>query len=518
METARGAAQAERAANQVACLRFLADADEARTVGVLSEATGLSRPTVHAVLDDLVDAGLVEPTTPATAGPGRPARAFRFAREAGLVAAVDLGPRGARAIICDLSGHRVAYAELPTTTPADLSLIPRALQAAASSTEAAGAVRPGSGPANAAPARADGERGAPSVAPDSAGAEHSAPDGTATTTARSALGGVGVGGAGSAVGGVGVGGAGSAVGGVGVGGAGSALGGVGVGGAGSALGGVGVGGAGSAVGGVGGGAERLVRGDASASAAVDLGRLRAVGVGLPGVVEGDGRLRASLAMPGLVGLPVGELLEKELGVPVVVDNDIKLAALAEQRGGAGLGYSDVVYLQIGHRLSVSIVLNGVIRQGRHRLAGELGAQRGMRWTRNAQRGQLVWSARPTGAEVLTAAAAGDPGAQAELEDFCTQIASRIATVLLVVDPEVVVVRGGPAADSSALLRPLAAAVENELVFPERPPFVAAALGREAVVLGAVGNAFDRFSPAIYGIQDFPSPWSNIIHEVERTTH
>lgn len=380
METARGA---ERAANQVACVRFLAAADEARTVGVISEGTGLSRPTVHAVLDDLLEVGLVEATSPTTAGPGRPARAFRFAREAGLVAGVDLGPRGARAIICDLSGHRVGYAEVPPNGKSDLSLIPQALEVAA------------------------------------------------------------------------------------------------------------------------GGLE--------------LGRLRAVGVGLPGVVEADGRLRASLAMPELVGLPVGELLAKEVGQPVVVDNDIKLAALAEQRGGAGRGYSDVVYLQIGHRLSVSIVLNGVIRQGRHRLAGELGAQRGMRWTRNAQRGQLVWNARPTGAEVLTAAAAGDAAARAELEEFCTQIAPRIATVLLVVDPEVVVVRGGPAEDSSALLRPLAAAVENELVFPERPPFVASALGREAVVLGAVGNAFDRFKSDIYGIHDVPSPWNHITHEVERTT-
>ncbi|HEY3508614.1 ROK family transcriptional regulator [Kribbella sp. NPDC051137] len=396
METARGAAQAERAANQVACLRFLADADEARTVGVISEGTGLSRPTVHAVLDDLLDAGLVEATSPATAGPGRPARAFQFARDAGLVAGVDLGPRGARAIICNLAGDRVAYAEVPPNGTADLSLIPQALEAAAATPEPAGS--------------------------------------------RQAL---------------------------------------------------------------------------------DLGRLRAVGVGLPGVVEADGRLRASLAMPHLVGLPVGELLAKELGQPVAVDNDIKLAALAEQRGGAGRGYSDVVYLQIGHRLSVSIVLNGVIRQGRHRLAGELGAQRGMRWTRNAQRGQLVWSARPTGAEVLTAAAAGDPGAQAELEDFCTQIAPRIATVLLVVDPEVVVVRGGAAADSGALLRPLAAAVENQLVFPERPPFVASALGREAVVLGAVGNAFDQVKSGIYGIQDVPSPWNRITHPLtdtlERTT-
>lgn len=369
------AAQAERAANQVACLALLAEADEARTVGVISEGTGLSRPTVHAVLDDLADAGLVESASAAAGGPGRPARAFRFARESGLVAGVDLGPRGARGIVCDLSGRRVGYAETAPKDKADLGLVSRALAEAA-----------------------DG---------------------------------------------------------------------------------------------------------------LDLARLKAVGVGLPGVVEADGRLRASLAMPDLVGLPVGELLAAELGRPVVVDNDIKLAALAEQRGGAGRGHSDVVYLQIGHRLSVSIVLNGVIRQGRHRLAGELGAQRGMRWTRNAQRGQLMWSARPTSAEVVSAAAAGDTAAQEELDDFCAQIAARIATVLLVVDPEIVVVRSGAARDAGALLRPLAAAVEKELIFPERPPFVASALGREAVVLGAVGNAFDRAD--VYGVPGYPSPWHHITH-------
>ncbi|MHC5262642.1 ROK family transcriptional regulator [Streptomyces sp. UC4497] len=383
MDTAREAVQAERAANQVACLGVLAEADEACTIGVISEATGLSRPTVGAVLDDLVDLGNVEGVSAATAGPGRPARAFRFAREGGLVAGVDLGPRGARAIICDLSGRRAGYAEAAPDEHADLALISRALDAAAGS--------------------------------------------------------------------------------------------------------------------------------------LDLARLRAVGVALPGVVETDGRLRASLAMPDLVGLPVAELLAKDLGRPVVVDNDIKLAGLAEQRGGAGRGYSDVVYLQIGHRLSVSIVLDGSIRQGSHRLAGELGAQRGMRWTRNARRGQLVWSSRPTSAQVLSAAAAGDADAQAEVEDFCAQIAARVATVLLVVDPEVVVVRGGAAKDVGALLRPLEAAIEKELVFPERPSFVASGLGREAVVLGAVGNAFDQCGSEIYGVHGYPSPWARITHDVEGIT-
>ncbi|GAA1564946.1 ROK family transcriptional regulator [Kribbella hippodromi] len=384
MDTVRGAAQAERSANQVACLRALADADTARTVGALSADTGLSRPTVHAVLDDLVDLGLVESTNPAIAGPGRPAKAFRFAREAGLVAGVDLGPRGARAVICDLAGQRVGYTELAGEGAVDLALIQRTLSAAAD------------------------------------------------------------------------------------------------------------------------------------ESSLDPKRIRAVGVGLPGVVEADGSLRVSLALPDLVGVPVAEVLSAELDRPVAVDNDIKLAALAEQRGGAGRGYSDVVYLQIGHRLSVSIVLNGVIRQGRHRLAGELGAQRGMRWTRNAQRGQLVWSSQPTGAAVLKAAAAGDADAQAEIDDFCDQIAGRVTAVLLVVDPEIVVVRCGPTQYSDALLRPLAAAVRQQLIFPEHPPFVASALGREAVVLGAVGTAFDRYSSGIYGVHDYPSPWHRITN-VERTT-
>jgi predicted NBD/HSP70 family sugar kinase len=385
MDTARGvAAQAERSANQVACLRFLSGTDSAQTVGVISAETGLSRPTVHAVLDDLLEANLVVPTDPATVGPGRPARAFRFAREAGLVAGVDLGPRGVRAIICDLSGRRVAYTELMQRP--DVSLIQRAVHTAAE--------------------------------------ENS----------------------------------------------------------------------------------------------IDLERLRAVGVALPGVIETNGDLRASLALPELVGLPIADIVAQDLGRSVAVDNDIKLAALAEQRVGAGRGYSDVVYLQIGQRLSVSIVLNGVIRQGRHRLAGELGAQRGMRWTRNAQRGQLIWASHPTSQDVLRAAAAGDAAAQAEVEDFCAQIAGRIAGVLLVVDPEVVVVRGGGLAeDTAALLRPLEAAVEQELVFPERPPFVASALGREAVVLGAVGMAFDRFNTRIFGVHGYPSPWTQLTQDVERTS-
>src|SRR5699024_12329480 len=66
----------------------------------------------------------------------------------------------------------------------------------------------------------------------------------------------------------------------------------------------------------------------------------------------------------------------------------------------------------------------------------------MRWTDSSVRGRLTWSTGDDAQELLERAAAGDAGAIQEIEEFCAQIAPRLATVLLTVDPERVVVGGG----------------------------------------------------------------------------
>lgn len=80
----------------------------AHTVSAVSASTGLSRPTVEAVLEELVAHGLVEEAALSRSGSvGRPARQYRFRSEAGCIAAVDAGPHGLIAVLSDLSGERL---------------------------------------------------------------------------------------------------------------------------------------------------------------------------------------------------------------------------------------------------------------------------------------------------------------------------------------------------------------------------------------------------------------------------
>lgn len=80
--------------------------DGGRSSGAdLMARTGLSRPTVHAVCEDLIDRGwLVEPPRPDPAGPGRPARIYAPRPGAGFVLAVDMGATSVRAAVADLGG------------------------------------------------------------------------------------------------------------------------------------------------------------------------------------------------------------------------------------------------------------------------------------------------------------------------------------------------------------------------------------------------------------------------------
>src|SRR5690606_25790070 len=88
---------------------------------------------------------------------------------------------------------------------------------------------------------------------------------------------------------------------------------------------------------------------------------RALGVAVPGILASDGRVVQSLAAPALVGLDLAGELERRLGCPVVVENDIKLAALAERH--LGQAADSIVFVQIGHRISVAVIVGGTILQG-----------------------------------------------------------------------------------------------------------------------------------------------------------
>jgi len=105
------------------------------------------------------------------------------------------------------------------------------------------------------------------------------------------------------------------------------------------------------------------------------GRASAIGVGVPGpVIPGTGVLPAAPNLPGWDhDVPVGDLLTERLGRrPIVVDNDVNVATLAEHRLGAGVGVDNLLGVFAGTGVGAGLILDGVLRRGPRGLTGEIG--------------------------------------------------------------------------------------------------------------------------------------------------
>src|SRR5690625_1601066 len=228
---------------------------------------------------------------------------------------------------------------------------------------------------------------------------------------------------------------------------------------------------------------------------------------VPGILTAGGRISRSLAIPDLDGVDIGAELAGRLGCPVVVENDIKLAAYAEHHLGRPAPTTALV--QIGHRISVALILEGRILQGSHRLAGELGSRRGMRWTRTSRRGHLRWSTGDEAEPLFHRAAAGDQTAIAEIDDFCAQIAPKIADLALTIDPDLLVVGGGLSRAGRTLLDPLTEHVHRLLMTAQKPELTLARLTTEGAALGALGQAFEHYAPEVFAVPHVPPPWPRI---------
>ena len=99
---------------------------------------------------------------------------------------------------------------------------------------------------------------------------------------------------------------------------------------------------------------------------------RAVGIGVPSIVEfATGRIRNSVNIP-LVDVPLRALLTERVGLPVYVDNDANCAALAEAHEGGRLTGTQLVMMTIGTGVGGGVVLNGRVFRGATGAAPELG--------------------------------------------------------------------------------------------------------------------------------------------------
>lgn len=101
-------------------------------------------------------------------------------------------------------------------------------------------------------------------------------------------------------------------------------------------------------------------------------RIKAIGVGVPGIVLDDGTVKISPNMPEWVDVPLGKFLTNVFSLPICIENDANCAAYAEMTLGAGKDFNSFIYITLGTGVGGSIVYNRKILKGEHNAAGEFG--------------------------------------------------------------------------------------------------------------------------------------------------
>ena len=198
----------------------------------------------------------------------------------------------------------------------------------------------------------------------------------------------------------------------------------------------------------------------------ELGVRASVGIGTPGSQSPvDGRMRNANSTR-LNGQPLKQDVEAALGRTVRLANDANCFALSEAVDGAGRGADVVFGVILGTGVGGGVVVHGRVLQGANGVAGEWGhnplppgddtgghapacycGRHGCVETYLSGPALAADHQRHGGeameaAAIAAAAAAGDARCEATLQRYEARLARALATVMNIVDPDVIVLGGG----------------------------------------------------------------------------
>ena len=195
-------------------------------------------------------------------------------------------------------------------------------------------------------------------------------------------------------------------------------------------------------------------------------RRASVGVGIPGIISPATGLVKNANSTWLIGKPLDHDLADALGRPVRVENDANCLAVSEAADGAGAGCGVVFAAILGTGCGAGIVIDGRPLSGRNAIGGEWG-HNPLPWPTEAEgRGPACYCGKHgclesyvsgpalaadhdaatgetlTTAEIAARAASGDAGCKATLDRLMDRLGRGLATIVNVLDPDVIVLGGG----------------------------------------------------------------------------
>jgi fructokinase len=197
-----------------------------------------------------------------------------------------------------------------------------------------------------------------------------------------------------------------------------------------------------------------------------LGQNGTIGIGIPGVISPLTGLVKNANSTWLIGKPLDRDLEGALGQPVRLMNDANCFALSEATDGAAKDAKVVFGVILGTGTGGGIVVRGRVVEGRNLIAGEWG-HNSLPWPSDDERpGPECYCGRtgcietflsgtglsrtyarlgnPTveSSEIVARAEAGEASAARALEIYERQLARGLASIINVLDPDIIVLGGG----------------------------------------------------------------------------
>jgi fructokinase len=191
-----------------------------------------------------------------------------------------------------------------------------------------------------------------------------------------------------------------------------------------------------------------------------------VGIGIPGTISPASGVVKNANSVWLIGRPLQRDVEDALGRAVRIANDANCFAISEATDGAAAGVEIVFGVILGTGVGAGIVAHGRVLSGANGIAGEWG-HNALPWSAKGERpgpacycgrsgcietylsgpGMTADHQRHTGQleppeRIVGAAAAGDLPSDATLVRYERRLARALASIINVVDPDVIVVGGG----------------------------------------------------------------------------
>ena len=245
--------------------------------------------------------------------------------------------------------------------------------------------------------------------------------------------------------------------------------------------------------------------------------IESVGLGSPGTIDSDRGVIEYSNNLDFYDIPVGDLLYKELGKPIYAENDANAAAYGEYVAGSAKNANSAVCITLGTGVGGGVVIDGKIYSGFNYAGAELGhtvievdgplctcgrhgcfevyssATGLIRMTKEAMAAHPeskmheMMGDHVSGRLAFNAMRAGDEAAKEVVDKYIKYLATGIANVINIFQPEVLCIGGGVCNEGDALLIPLKERVANE-VYTKRgsknTQIVRATLGNDAGIIGA----------------------------------